>query len=184
MNQLDDLYSYVYGETRYPFEEADYRLLEAALNQLMDIDKESVFQMKKVAKAALVSAIQKFQAHKDWPSLIYMLILVSSGSISRANRELILTLTVPKLASSQGHPSFLHFIDDAIEMNMHALLHITFVESGLTSEDDYTRAMATYALVSLPLSYWKETRQENRRAHLVERMSTDPSPSVRAELKI
>ena len=66
---------------------------------------------------------------------------------------------------------------------MYALLHLAFIEGALISEYEIMRAMGAYALVELPLTYWKDAEQLERRAFLVNRTLNDPASSVRREIE-
>jgi len=178
------MYSHVYGESGNLPDELIYRQLEEALSTLMGIGDELTAQSQEIAMASIAAAIRKYQASSDWPRLSYMQFLETWRSIPKSARESVLTLTVPHLDSSEPDPAFLWFIDEAIELGLHALLHITFVESALKSDDDYVRSMAAYSLIQLPVSYWEDAGQIERRTKLFEQVRKDPSPSVRAELEI
>ena len=88
-------------------------------------------------------------------------------------------LTIPQIINARGDPKLVWYIDTAIEYEMYALLHISFVESALVAEDKTMRAMGAYALIELPMSYWKNARQLDRRAFLIERTLNDPVKLVR-----
>ena len=184
MEQINRMYLHVYGESGDLPEEMIYRQLEEALHTLMGIGDELTAQSQEIAIASVAAAIRKYQVGKDWPSLSYMQFAETWGSIPKFARETILTLTIPHLTSSQRHPALLWFIDEAIEMKMNALLHISFMECASESDDWYIRAMAAYTLVQLPVSYWEETGQLERRAKLIARAKLDPSSKVRAELGV
>ena len=112
---------------------------------------------------------------------IYIYFAETFRSFSKDIRETILLLLIPQIVKTTGECQLVWYIDKAIEEEMYALLHLAFVEGALISEDEIMRAMGAYALVELPLTYWKDVEQLERRAFLVNRTLNDSASSVRRE---
>jgi len=177
------MYEHEYFEPNTRPEDEDHNQLMDALGELMDIDGDLNEQRKAVAFASVATALRRWQGHDDWPMKIYIYFAETFRSFSKEIRETILLLLIPQIVKTTGEPQLVWYIDKAIEEEMYALLHLSYIEAALVSHDEIMRAMGAYALIELPLSYWEDVEQQKRRVYLIDRTLSDPALSVRREIE-
>jgi len=177
------MYAHDYFEPNTRPEDEDHHQLMDALGELMDLDDDMNGQRKEVAFASLATALCRWQRHDDWPMHIYIYFNETFYSFNKEIRETILLLLIPQIVKTTGESLLVWYIDIAIEEEMYALLHLSFIEGALVSDDEIMRAMGAYALIELPFAYWKDAEQLNRREYLLKRTRNDSASPVRREIE-
>ena len=177
------MYEHDYFEPNTRPEDEDHHQLMDALGELMDLDDDLSGQRKVVALASLATALCRWQRQDDWPMQIFIYFAETFYSFNKEIRETILLLLIPQIVRTTGVSQLVWYIDIAIEDELYALLHLSFVEGALVSDDEIMRSMGAYALVELPLAYWKEVEQLERREYLIRRTRNDSASSVRREIE-
>lgn len=182
MYRIHNLYAHECFEPDARPEDEDHHQLTDALGELMDVNEDMNEQRKAVAIATLATTLRRWQSHDDWPIQIVIYFAETFRSFSKDIRETVLFLLLPQIVKSIGNPQLVWYIDKAVEEEMYALLHLSFVEVALVSDCEVMRAMGAYALNGLPLKYWKDVEQIERREYLFKRALKDSAISVRSEI--
>ncbi|HCT43636.1 MAG: hypothetical protein CMJ35_03180 [Phycisphaerae bacterium] len=101
-------------------------------------------------------------------------------SISEKDRCCVLYLAIPHIVSTSNcTENAWWFIETAIELELFSLLHLTFIEDAMFTTNPSIRAAGASALLDLPISYWDQAQQHERRAQLIELARQDESELVR-----
>lgn len=176
--RLSELYHHAYeGVSTTPDDEIHHQLMNG-LGCLMNVSDNLDDRSRGVAFTTIASAVARFRTRGECPSSMYF--AETFDSISFDDRARVLQITIPQLVStSLLEDNAWWFIEAAIQLDLCSLLHLTFVEDALVSPDPMIRAFGTRALIEIPMSYWDEVQQHERRALLIERALKDEHELVR-----
>lgn len=183
MYRLHNMYAHDYFEPNDRPEDEDHHQLMDALGELMDVNNDLTDLRKAVALASLVTTLRRWQDKEDWPRQIHIYFVETFPSFTNEIRETILFLLIPQIIKAKDLSFSDWYIDEAIEQKMYALLHLSFIEGALVSDDETMRAMGAYTLKKLPRAYWKDGEQQERREYLFNRTLNDSSSLVRQVIK-
>ena len=176
--RLSELFRHTYeGGSTSSGDEIHHQLMNG-LGCLMNVGDNLDACTRAVALASIASAIRRFRDLGECPTSMYF--AETFPSLSEKDRARVLQLVIPHLVSTSNcYDNAQWFIGSAIELELYPLIHLTFIEDAMNSPDPRIRIHGAIALTHLPLSYWEEKKQLERRTFLLEQLKRDGHELVR-----